>query len=139
MLLRNVLSKILLFAFFSLLLLSLPSCNSKFNKQEWTYNPDLNFYPNRNSMYVDLIKNHQLLGLKYSQLVDSIGEPEKDMTASDSNSINIVYPIEVEYDIIDPDYSKDLIIKLNKDSIVLSAMVNEWKKRKGVRTLIHVP
>ena len=85
---------------------------------------DVGSYPNRDNMLNDLIHNQKLKGLTYKQLIDKIGEPEKN-----AGDITIVY-----YDIltdygydIDPVYIKTLDFKLDKDSIVSDFRVNEIK------------
>jgi len=76
-------------------------------------------------MLKDLTTNYKLIGMKYSDLIDLLGSPDFIDT---SNSI-ITYEITLHYDMIDPDYGKDLDFKLNKDSTIKSFKIREWKKK----------
>ena len=76
-------------------------------------------------MLDDLIKNQQLKGLTYRQLIDKIGEPEKNVTG-DSNTI--YYNIITDYGSdIDPIYTKTFAVKFDGDSIVTDFKINEIK------------
>jgi hypothetical protein len=101
------------------------SCNLKFDKNKWMIKEDIG-YKYRNDMLDDLIKNHKIKGLRYNELADLIGEPDKNMVG---DSECIYYPIIDKYGFdIDPVYSKTLEIWLNKDSIVTKFEVFEHKK-----------
>jgi hypothetical protein len=98
------------------------SYSQKFNKAAWAVREE-GLYYNRKYMLSDLIENHQIKGLTYKQLVDSIGEPR-----IDSGSYEAYYNIELDYGWdIDPVYSKDLVIQLNRDSVVTGFDFKEWK------------
>ncbi|WP_118976528.1 hypothetical protein [Taibaiella koreensis] len=74
-------------------------------------------------MLDDLMKNHKLIGLKYNQLIDSLGEPNY---LEDSI---ISYRITEDYGSdIDPVYVKTLQFSISRDSIVTSFKIKEWKK-----------
>jgi hypothetical protein len=106
----------------------LTSCNSneKFDKAKWQEQGDLRIYTHRKSMLNDLTKNYKLTGLSYRQLINLIGEPEKD---NDQEKDIIYYDIETDYgNDIDPIYTKTLQLKLTKDSTVESFTIKEWKK-----------
>jgi len=80
-------------------------------------------YPKRKFMLNDLIENHQIKGLTYKQMVDSIGEPN-----IDPGSYKAYYNIILNYGWdIDPVYTKDLVIQLDRDSVVTGFKVKEWK------------
>ena len=79
--------------------------NEKFDKNEWQIE-ETGFYPNRSKMLNDLLKNHQLRGLSYKQLIDSLGNPEN---YSDAEPNTVYYNIVTEYGQIDPVYIKYLI------------------------------
>jgi len=99
------------------------SYNQAFNKAEWADGDEGFGYSKRRYMLNDLIENHQIKGLTYKQLVDNIGEPH-----FDSGSKNAYYNIILDYGWdIDPVYSKDLVIQLNRDSVVTSFEIKEWK------------
>ena len=72
-------------------------------------------------MLSDLITNHKLIGLKYSQIVELLGEPDfKD---------SLCYSIIVDYGTnIDPVYTKNLNFTFSMDSIITSFNVQDWKK-----------
>lgn len=109
-------------------LLCLISCNSnaKFEKMGWNQKGDLNSYPNREKMLNDLMENHKIKGLKYSELVNLLGEPEINKT---SESLTAFYNIQTEYGSdIDPVYIKNLEISLSIDSVAQSCIVTNWKK-----------
>lgn len=103
----------------------LTSCkgNIPFDKAGWTIQGDLGLYPNRDKMLDDLIKNQNLKGLTYRQLIDKIGEPEKN-EVGESNTI--YYDIVTDYGHdIDPVYTKILEFKFDKDSIITDFKINE--------------
>jgi outer membrane protein assembly factor BamE (lipoprotein component of BamABCDE complex) len=105
----------------------LTSCKDKipFDKAGWTIQGDLGLYPNRDKMLDDLIKNQNLKGLTYRQLIDKIGEPEKN-EVGDSNTIFYDIVTDFGHD-IDPVFIKSLEIKFDKDSIVTDFKINEIK------------
>lgn len=99
------------------------SYNQTFNKAAWADGDQGWGYPNRKYMLNDLLKNHQIKGLTYKQLIDSIGEPHLD-----SGSYEAYYNIILDYGWdIDPVYSKNLILQLNRDSVVTGFEIKEWK------------
>lgn len=105
-------------------LLTLCGCKSKFDKKLWIVEEDAETYPHRDKMVDDLVENHHLKGLTYHQLVDSVGLPNLNYQVDSG----VYYVIKVDYGWdIDPVYSKGLFIKLNKDSIVTSVKIEEWK------------
>lgn len=95
----------------------------KFNKAGWNTKDDFD-YPNRELMVNDLVKNHQLKGLTYQQLLDSVGQLSLD-TATHEGYYDIVIDFGSD---IDPVYTKDLVVKFNKDSVVTGFEIKEWKK-----------
>lgn len=106
---------------------TLSSCLSnqmRFNKVAWNTSDDPAFPPpNRDKMLNDLITNHKLTGLKYTQLIDTLGNPDI------RDEYKIGYRIIEDYGSdIDPVYSKDLVFYFSKDSIITSFKINEWKK-----------
>ena len=115
--------KLILFLTFVLLI----SCEkSKFDKIGWLEKDDLGTYPKRESMLKDLTENHKLKGIKYIELVELLGLPEN---YSDEKENSMSYNIVTDYGFdIDPTYSKDLKIKLAKDSVVESYRIVEWEK-----------
>ena len=48
--------------------------NDKFDKSKWITKDDKD-YSMRKSILNDLVSHHQLKGLTYKQLIDSLGEP----------------------------------------------------------------
>jgi len=103
------------------------SCkNPKFDTIGWSEKGDLGSYPKRESMLENLTQNYKLKGMKYKELIQLLGSPEK---YSDEEYNTISYNIETDYGFdIDPTYSKNLKIKLAKDSVVESYRIVEWKK-----------
>ncbi|HEY9001912.1 MAG TPA: hypothetical protein VIM89_11210 [Mucilaginibacter sp.] len=102
------------------------SCNeyhAKFNRLRWNTKEDWD-YPYRDEMINDLTTHHQLRGLSYKQLIDSLGNPE-----NLENTDGVYYQITMDFGSdIDPVHTKYLVFKLNKDSVVNDFTVKEWKK-----------
>lgn len=96
----------------------------KFDRDKWKYWNAWD-YPYRDEMTWDLINHHQLKGLTYRQLVDSLGEPKQY-----SDTKEFYYDILVDYGSdIDPVHTKDLIIHINKDSVVTGFTLDEWRAK----------
>jgi hypothetical protein len=109
-----------------MLILTLLSCFSRFDKYKWRQKNDIEFYQFRDNMLKDLLSNYKLNGLSYSQLIDLLGKPDR---VFNKDSDLIYYSIVTNYGRdIDPIYAKYLIFKLNKDSIVIDYKIKEWKK-----------
>lgn len=104
----------------------LVACNGsiKFEKAGWIEKGDLGLYPKREKMLYDLTTNYKLKGLSYKQLIDLIGQPEKNAMGSNS----IYYNISVDYGHdIDPIYIKTFVVEFNNDT-VKQYKINEWKE-----------
>lgn len=102
------------------------SCSNeeKFNKDKWNEQDDPAFPPpHRSKMLKDLTANHKLVGLKYSQLIELLGEPN----FTDSSSLAYKVIEDYGHD-IDPVYTKNLDFTFSKDSVITSFKVDEWKK-----------
>jgi outer membrane protein assembly factor BamE (lipoprotein component of BamABCDE complex) len=99
--------------------------NVSFDKAGWTIQGDLGLYPNRDKMLEDLTKNQILKGLTYRQLIEKMGEPEKNVIG-DSNAIYYDIVIDYGHD-IDPVYTKTVEFKFDKDSIITDFKINETK------------
>ena len=111
-----------------LLFLLLTACNwnKKFDKTLWINRSDIGTHPYRNRMYKDLLANHKLKGISYKNLVDLIGEPEKEYSDEPNE---IYYEILTDYGFdIDPVKTKTLIFRLNSDSTIIDFKIEEWKK-----------
>ena len=102
------------------------SCSNeeKFNKEKWNERTDPAFPPPyRKTMLKDLTTNHKLVGLKYSQLIELLGEPNF------NNTNSLAYKVIEDYGHdIDPVYTKNLDFTFSKDSVITSFKVDEWKK-----------
>lgn len=107
----------------AIFIIILLGCNTqiKFDKTKWALKDDIE-YPYRDAMLKDLTTNYKLSGLKYSELISLLGPPQ----ISDSTSLS--YQVILHYNVIDPDYSKDLEFVFNKDSIIKSFKIFEWKE-----------
>ena len=115
-----------LFIFLSLSLTHF-SCQTqqKFDKVKWAEVADLMAFPNRKYMIDDLVKNYQLKGKKYSEIVELLNEPQSKL----DSTMQIFYDIDVDYGSdIDPIYSKILLITFDNDTVVKSYEVHFWKK-----------
>ncbi len=99
------------------------SCQQRFNSEKWKIVEDLRTYPFRDRMVADVVENKNFIGLEYKQVIDSLGHP------SSMRKNKIYYSIEVNYGAdIDPVYTKDLVLTINKDSLVTEIKIEEWKK-----------
>ena len=110
-----------------LLILTLFSCQrqQKFERAKWAKVADLMTFPNRKFMIDDLIKNYQIKGKKYNNIVELLGEPQSNL----DSTLQVFYDIDVDYGWdIDPVYTKILLIVFDKDTLVKSFKVQEWKK-----------
>ena len=105
-------------------MLTLFSCNQsiKFDSSKWNIKDDIE-YSYRDKMVEDLTANNKLIGLRYSQLIKLLGNPQVE------DSLRISYKIIDKYgNDIDPVYSKYLDFTFSKDSIIISFKINEWEK-----------
>lgn len=99
------------------------SCQERFNSKKWKIKEDLGTYPFREAMVGDIIEHKNFIGLKYRQLIDSLGEPSR----RDKN--RIYYSIETDYGRdVDPVYTSYLVLVFDKDSLVKEIKIEEWKK-----------
>ncbi len=74
-------------------------------------------------MAKDIVKTKKLIGLTNKQMLQLLGPPENDTTAT-------WYRLKEEGEMLSPDpvSGKDLIVKFNKDSVITSAEIKEWHK-----------
>lgn len=111
------------FGFLALIVL-LASCGQRFDKNGWNIHGDMGTWPNRNEMLNDLLKNHQLKGLTYHQLVETVGKPEIDI----NDPYKAYYDVDIKFaGGTSPVYNKYLIMRMSKDSVITSVEVKEWK------------
>ena len=95
-----------------------------FDKEKWLEREDW-YYPRRDEMIDDFMKNHKLKGLRYKQMVELLGEPQ----GTTQDSIGVYYQIVEDFGSdIDPFYTKNLLIEFNNDSIINKVTIEEWKK-----------
>ncbi|WP_296686485.1 hypothetical protein [Flavobacterium sp.] len=98
----------------------------KFDKSLWLKNQQKDCYKDREKMLYDLLDNHKIKGLKYSEICELLGNSEIE---SSSHSKHIKYIITTKNDsTIESKFSKELIIFLNKDSIAESIIVAKSDK-----------
>jgi len=95
-------------------------CTEKFDKTKWSQYDEVDG-SDRDLMGEDLVKTHKLLGLTNKQMLQLLGPPANDTTET-------WYELKIKYDMIDPIYSKFLLIKFNKDSVITTAEIKEWHK-----------
>lgn len=111
-----------------LFIVGLCSCDDnqqlKFDKVKWNEQQDPAFTSSyRKKMLRDLTQNHKLSGLRYSEIVNLLGIPDE------QDSAGLRYKIVEDYGYdVDPVYTKDLILDINKDSTIKAWRVWEWKK-----------
>lgn len=112
--------------FVSFLIISGCSKYEKFEKNKWNQKNDLGYYDYRESMLDDVVKNYQLKGKSIQQLRSMFGDLD---IFSEKIGCQIQFNIITEFGTnIDPIYSKDLIFKLNADSIIVDIQVTEFKR-----------
>ena len=96
----------------------------KFAKEGWTkYDDSEGEYPYRSSMMNDLVEHHQIKGLTYTQLLDSLGKPSN--YGEPDGTIRYLIFEGFESD-IDPVHGKTLDLTLGPDSVVNSYKMSEW-------------
>lgn len=103
------------------------SCQQKqkFDKMKWAEVADLMTFPHRKYMIDDLVQNCQLKGKTYHEVVELLGQPQSKL----DSTLQVFYDIDVDYGWdIDPVYTKTLSIVFDKDTIVKSFEVQDWKK-----------
>lgn len=105
-----------------ILLLTLCSCQQKFDKKLWDEQSSEGIHLNRKSMLNDVVENHKIKGQSYNQIIEMLG----DSTGLEDNKLYYNIITDYGWD-IDPVYSKDLIITFNRDSIATGFDVKEWK------------
>ena len=82
------------------------------------------FYANRNKMVNDLIKNHLKNEMKYSEIINLLGQPENFASKKEGE---IIYEIETDYGRnIDPVEGQNLILKFSKDSLLINFYKEDW-------------
>jgi predicted MarR family transcription regulator len=125
------LKKILVFL---LIISTLLSCQKKvecvtelkFDKSLWLKNQQRDCYRDREKMLYDLLDNHKIKGLKYTEIEKLLGNQE---IVSTSHSKYITYTVTTKQDsTIEQKYSKELIIFLDRDSIAQSYMIAKSDK-----------
>lgn len=121
---RLILKKILLLLAITVTIYSCQQ-KQKFEKTKWAEVADLMTFPHRKYMIDDLVQNYQLKGKTYHELVELLGQPQSKL----DSTLQVFYDIDVDYGWdIDPVYTKTLSIVFDKDTIVKSFEVQEWKK-----------
>ena len=118
--------KVLIITASSLLLGCNDIVNIKYDKVKWDSVGDLRSYPYRERMLKDLTTHHQLRGLTYKQLIDSLGQPDNYYQDLDDS---IRYDIVVDYGYLDPKSGTYLAIGFNKDTMATGFKVVKWKNR----------
>ena len=112
-----------------LMILTLYACQNKvecvtkmkFDKSLWLKNQKRDCYRDREKMLYNFLDTHKIKGLKYSEIVKLLGTTE---IVSTSHSTHLRYIVTTKKDsTIEKKYSTELLISLDKDSIVQSYMV----------------
>lgn len=116
------------FLYGALLLLLLTACEQQlhYDKVKWQEIGDLNSYPYRSAMLKDLLYKHKLKGLSKTEWQQLLGAPDN----VTGDTLTAYYNIFTEYDVIDPDHTKDLWLHLAPDSSIKDFEVVEWKKHE---------
>ncbi len=108
--------------FVSMLTLSGCDYRTKFNEEEWKFEGD-GFTPYRQDMLSDLVMNHRLVGLTYSELITLLGPTPP----GDEGGI-VSYQVSIHYAGIDPDYGVYLRFTYTRDSVITSCKIDDWHK-----------
>ena len=103
------------------------SCNNitkreRFNQQTWNEYQGFDG-PDRDGMAEDLINTHRLIGLSNKEMLQLLGSP-----ANYADTTKTYYELSQEFDSIDPISGKNLVITFNKDSIIVDAKIEDWRK-----------
>lgn len=106
-----------------LILVLTTSCHEKFDSKKWRREEDLRTHPFREAMIADIVDNKKFIGQTFKQVLDSLGKPNSSGDGKVSYSIITDYGRD-----IDPIYTKDLVLTLDKDSLVTDVKIEEWKK-----------
>ncbi len=107
-----------------LFLISICSCSgkkTKFDVKKWNDESDRGFFQNRNAMLDDLMTNYHLKGKTIKQIT-------KLFHYYDSSNNLISFEVYQEWKGIDPSYTKYLNLKLNKNKIVDSVYISEYRR-----------
>jgi len=96
--------------------------SEKFDQEVWKEHTEVDG-PDRDLMAEDLLKTHKLVGLTNKQMLQLLGSP-----SNFDDTTKIYYELATEYDMIDPVSGKNLVIQFNKDSVIISAKIEEWHK-----------
>ena len=103
-------------------LLAVSACTKSFDKKEWADFGELGS-SDKVLMAEDLLKTNKLIGLTNKQLHELLGPPANDTTAT-------WYNLKENGEFLSPDPAsgKNLVIQFNKDSVIISAKIEEWHK-----------
>jgi hypothetical protein len=118
--LKNQLMKNILIVFG--LFMMLVSCdeNEKFESDKWKTENGSGAYPHRAKMLDDIITNRKFVGMKYKALRNVLGNP------SSIKQNEVRYNIESTYsNSSSRAYTKDLVLFINADSVVVQMGVSE--------------
>ena len=118
------------FLYISILTLFISSCNPghTFDKKKWAEHTNMINYPNRKYMLDDLLKNYELKGKSYSQILELLGQPVITPLKTDTIS-ELLYGIEMDFGNDKTlKHVKTLSLKFNSDTIVQDYKIIEWSK-----------
>lgn len=111
----------LVYIFFVSTLLTGCSHDLKFDSKKWKENPDVYYYPYRESMIDDIIESKIFIGQKFKVVKDSLGQ-------ADIYEGQLWYEVTVDFGFdIDPISGKHLILTIGNDSTITNVEVREWK------------
>jgi len=117
----NIFSSIIL-----IIIIGLNSCTRdiKFDKIKWNQRNGSGYYDCRDLMLEDLLQNHNIKGSKIDELRNLFGEINPISLPNGNSALNFNIVTDFKYD-IDPQYTKDLILYLDKDSVVSNYKIKE--------------
>jgi len=100
--------------------------HQEFDSIAWI-NADRTDYVPRNGMLHDLLAKHHFIGMDRKKVEELLGRPWAE------GSGDLTYAVEIDYDIIDPDYHKFLVFKLDHSGVVTGYHLEEWDRSKPKR------
>lgn len=110
--------------FFCAIILIVSCSQKKFNKADWNSFRD-GYFDKREPILEDLVTNYRLKGKSIKQLRTLLGPYDLEVREVD-NKLTIQMNVVTDFGWdIDPVYTKDLYLYLNKDSVVTSFEIKE--------------
>lgn len=108
-----------------ILLVSCKARELEFDRSKWNTVED-GFYTYREQIVNDLIHNHLKKGMSYRELIELVGNPEKNQM-EEKHTVGYEIMEDYAWD-IDPVETKTLIIRFTNDSLISDYEIEHWKR-----------